>query len=546
MRLRLQDLKGDVYGGITAAVVALPLALAFGVASGAGPVAGLYGAIFVGFFAAVFGGTPAQVSGPTGPMTVVMAVVVTQYAHEPAMAFTVVMMAGVLQIVFGVLRLGSFVHLMPYPVVSGFMTGIGCIIIIIQVHPFLGLAGPSGGPIGHLLALPDALSRVNPDAFVAGAVALAIVLFTPARVARIAPPPLIALLAGTLAVLFAFPGAPVIGDIPTGLPDPQLPRFSLDALPDMVQSAIVLAVLGSIDSLLTSLIADSVTQTRHDSDRELIGQGIGNTIAGIMGAIPGAGATMRTVVNVRAGGRTPVSGALHALLLLGVMLGLGRYAAYIPQAVLAGILFKVGVDIIDWRYLRMAPGAPRAGVVMMLVVLLLTVLVDLITAVGVGVVMASLLFVKRMADLQSQGILASRGGDGAELAPDERTLLDGLDEHVLLVTFAGPMSFGAANEIGRKFESFVDVDVLVLDFSGTPFVDSSATLSILGVVQRAIEKNQRVIVCGASPAVRDTFRRLGVLRRLDADAVLDRRRDALSRARALVIERHPGAAAEPT
>ena len=237
---------------------------------------------------------------------------------------------------------------------------------------------------------------------------------------------------------------------------------------------------------------------------------------------------MRTVVNVRAGGRTPVSGALHALLLLAVMLGLGRYAAHIPHAVLSGILFKVGVDIVDWRYLAKVRTAPRAGVVMMLVVLLLTVVVDLVTAVGVGVVMASLLFVKRMADVQSRGISAA---PGSALGEDERALLEGIEDRVLLVTFEGPMSFGAANEIGRKFESFDRVEQLVLDFSRTPFVDSSATLSLLGVIGQALEQNQGVIIAGASPAVRDSFRRLGVLAAVPETDVLEGRIEALRRAR---------------
>ena len=295
--LRFDNIKGDVYGGLTAAVVALPLALAFGVASGAGPVAGLYGAIFVGFFAAVFGGTPAQVSGPTGPMTVVMAAVITQYAHEPAMAFTVVMLAGLFQIVFGLLRLGRYIAFVPMPVISGFMSGIGCIIIILQLAPLLGHPTPPGGTLAVLGALPALVVQPGLAALAVGAVALAIVFLQPSRLNQVVPAPLVALVAGTLLVFFLPPGTPVLGEIPTGLPTPTLPVFELEAVPGMVQGALVLALLGSIDSLLTSLIADSVTQSHHESDRELIGQGIGNTIAGLFGAIPGAGATMRTVID---------------------------------------------------------------------------------------------------------------------------------------------------------------------------------------------------------------------------------------------------------
>lgn len=360
--LHFGNLRGDIYGGLTAAVVALPLALAFGVASGAGPVAGLYGAIFVGFFAALFGGTPAQVSGPTGPMTVVMAGVITQYGHEPALAFTVVMLAGVFQILFGIFKLGRYVNLVPFPVISGFMSGIGCIIIILQLAPLLGHATPGGGPVAVLASLPGLVRTPHADAAIVGLITLAIVCFTPNRINRILPSPLTALVVGTVLVLVLLPGVPVLGPIPTGLPDPHLPTLTPEAVPGVVKSALVLALLGSIDSLLTSLIADNVTQTYHDSDRELIGQGIGNAIAGAFGAIPGAGATMRTVINVRTGGRTPLSGALHATVLLAIVLGLGRLAQHIPHAVLAGILIKVGIDIIDWPYLKRIREAPRAGV----------------------------------------------------------------------------------------------------------------------------------------------------------------------------------------
>lgn len=309
--LSFHNLRGDLYGGVTAAVVALPLALAFGVASGAGPVAGIYGAIFVGFFAALFGGTPSQISGPTGPMTVVMAAVVTQYAHEPALAFTVVMLAGLLQIAFGVARLGRYINLMPYPVLSGFMTGIGCIIIILQLGPLFGHFNPPGGPLTALGALPSVVLSPQAHAFAVGLAALAVCILLPTKIARLVPPALVALTVGIGLSLTLFGDAPILGDIPTGLPKPQLPTLGLAALLGMIKSAFIIALLGSIDSLLTSLIADNIIRTQHDSDRELIGQGIGNTIAGLMGAIPGAGATMRTVVNVRAGGRTPISGMVH-------------------------------------------------------------------------------------------------------------------------------------------------------------------------------------------------------------------------------------------
>jgi len=255
--LRFDNIRGDIYRGLTAAVVALPLALAFGVASGAGPVAGLYGAIFVGFFAAVFGGTPAQVSGPTGPMTVVMAGVITQFSHDPAFAFTVVVMAGLFQIAFGFMKLGRYISLVPFPVVSGFMTGIGCIIIILQLAPLVGHPTPGGGTLAVLRGLPELVTHVQFDAVVVSGLSLAAVYLIPDRIDRLVPRPLIALAGGSLLVAYIFTGASVLGDIPTGIPTPHLPKFELAAVPDMVQAALVLALLGCIDSLLTSLIADT-------------------------------------------------------------------------------------------------------------------------------------------------------------------------------------------------------------------------------------------------------------------------------------------------
>lgn len=525
---RGDNVRGDIYGGITAAVVALPLALAFGVASGAGPIAGLYGAIAVGFFAAIFGGTPSQISGPTGPMTVVMAAIVTQYAGNPAMAFTVVMLGGLLQILFGVLRLGRFINLMPFPVISGFMSGIGFIIIILQFAPFLGQTNPSGGPLAALLNFPVLLANPVGDAVAVGAIALAIVFLTPAPVSRILPAPLIALAVGTLLALFLFTGAPVLADVPTGLPTLQMPTFTVEEFPNIVGSALVLAVLGSLDSLLTSLIADNATRTHHESDRELLGQGIGNMISGLIGGLPGAGATMRTVVNIRAGGQTPISGALHALVLLAIVLGLAPLAEHIPHAVLAGILFKVGIDIIDWDYLRRIRRAPRIGVFFMLVVLGLTVFVDLIVAVAVGVVMASLLFVKRMADLQNENIRTITGEtEEIPLSEEAREILKAAGDRLMLFHLGGPMSFGIAKGMGRIFSVADKSEALVLDLTDVPLIDSSASLALRDGIKHARAEGQPVFMAGARPAVEEVLDRLGVFDQLPAGHRFTTRAEAL-------------------
>jgi SulP family sulfate permease len=505
-RLDLSNLRGDLFGGVTAAVVALPLALAFGVASGAGPVAGLYGAICVGLFASMFGGTPAQISGPTGPMTVVAATIFTAHAGNLAVAFTIVMLAGLLQIVFGRLKFGRYINLVPYPVVSGFMSGIGIIIIVMQLDPLLGHEAPKS-VVNALSVLPEYALHPNSGALVAGLTALGICLFTPKPVTQKVPATLVALVTGSLLVGLVFTDAPVLGPIPSALPHIVLPQLDLRLLREVVPPALVLAALGSLDSLLTSLIADNVTRTFHDSDRELVGQGIGNFVAGLLGGIPGAGATIRTLVNIRSGGRTPLSGVTHALVLLAMVLGLGPLAAHVPNAVLAGILIKVGIDVIDWSYLKRSPRLPVSSTVCMITVLLLTVFVDVITAVGVGTVMASMLFIKEMADLQSQSIRAITDHESGEdiLTAAEKALFRELRGRVLLLHLSGPMSFGAANEMTRRMSMAAQFEALVVDMQDVPTLDVSAALSLETIIQRARQQGQQVVLAGIHKPVARTL-----------------------------------------
>ena len=482
--LDASNLRGDIFGGLTAAVVALPLAIAFGVASGAGAVAGLYGAACVGHFAALFGGTPAQISGPTGPMTIVSASVFTLYADNPGVAFTVVMMAGGFQILFGVMRLGRYVNLMPYPVISGFMTGIGVSLSIMHLEPLLGYPSPDH-VVNAITVLPNEVLHPNWHAVALGVIALCICLFTPAKLNRIAPAPLIALVVASL-LAFGLPDAAVLGAIPTGMPQVQFPAFLLEDLDGMLVSAAVLGALGAIDSLLTSLAADNVTRTFHDSDKELVGQGLGNLVAGIFGGLPGAGATIRTLTNVKAGGRTPLSGVLHAIVVLLVVLGLGPVLAYIPNAALAGILIKVGVDVIDWRFLKRMLRAPRVDVVLMAVVLILTVLVDVITAVASGVVIASLVFVKESADLQIESIKALSDPEHATfLSPEEADMFRRCEGRLLILYLSGLMSFGAAKELSRRIGITGTFDVILIDLHDVPKVDGSAALALEEIVDQS-------------------------------------------------------------
>lgn len=518
-QIRFDNLRGDIFGGLTAAIVSLPLALAFGVASGAGPAAGLYGAVLVGLFAALFGGTPTLISEPTGPMTVVMATVITtMIAVDPenglSMAFFVVIMAGLLQVLFGALRLGKYITLMPYSVVSGFMSGIGVILIILQIAPFLGQPSPPGGVVATLRALPDLLRDVSILELGLGSLTLAILFLYPARLKRYAPPELVALLVGTAVSLLLFPEVDIrrIGPIPTGLPSLQWPTFTTTQLSFMFADAAVLAVLGSIDSLLTSVIADSLTRTEHNSNKELIGQGLGNIAAGLFGGLPGAGATMGTVVNIQTGAQTALSGLTRASLLMVVVLGAGQFIQPIPLAVLAGIALKVGFNILDWSFLKRAHKVSRRATLVMYGVLLMTVFIDLIVAVGVGVFIANILTIERLSGLQAENVKAiSDADDEIPLAPEERRLLDQAHGRVLLFYLSGPMIFGVSKAIARHHAAITSYESVVIDLSNVSFMDVTISLAIENAIKDALEEGRQVLLVSRHKDITAELEGLGIL-----------------------------------
>ena len=534
MSYDLQTFRGDVFGGITAAVVGLPVALAFGVASGLGALAGIYGAIAVGFFAAVFGGTRSQISGPTGPMSVAMAVIVTSNADNLAEAFTIVTMAGLIQVLLGVMRIGRFVAFTPYSVISGFMSGIGIIIILIHTLPFLGSAIVTGGPLGAVRAWPDAINDVNFSALSIAAVTLAVGVVWPSRLRKFLPSTLAALIVGTLLGVLWLSNTPVIGEVPIGLPDVQLPDLSLSALAGAVQPALTIALLGSIDSLLTSLIADSMTRTRHKPNRELVGQGIGNLAAGLIGGLPGAGATMGTVVNIRAGGRTQVSGVLRTAILLALVLGLGKYVETIPHAVLAGILMKVGWDIIDWRFLTRIHRVQREHLLVMLITLGLTVFLDLVTAVAIGLIAAGMASARQFERLELDSVvsvpLLDRNFLGSQEDADE---VDSFSARVGLVALRGSFTVASSNKLIDTISVDIrDHEVVILDFSGTVYMDDSAALVVEQLIDSAIAEDTQCIVMGLSGSPAATLKTLNVLRRVPADrfvATLDEARETAER-----------------
>lgn len=536
--IHFRNLRGDIFGGVTAAIISLPLALAFGVASGAGPVAGLYGAVCVGFFAALFGGTPTLISEPTGPMTVVITgIIASLNASHPdnglAMAFTVVMLAGVFQIIFGIFKLGKYITLMPYSVISGFMSGIGVILVFLQIAPFLGQSSPKGGVLGVVTNLPNLLENINPIALILGVMTVAIIYLTPSQVKRFVPPQLIALVGVTVVSVIFFGDADIkrIGVIETGLPKLQMPTFSLSDITVMLVDAVMLAMLGCIDTLLTAVVADSLTRTEHKSDKELIGQGIANIVSGLCGGLPGAGATMGTVVNIQTGARTAVSGLTRALILLVVVLGAAGVTQSIPMAVLAGIALKVGIDILDWSFLTRAHKVSLKGSLIMYGVLFLTVFVDLIVAVGVGVFIANILTIERLSSMQSETVKAiSDADDNIDLTPEEKGLLDKGNGRILLFYLSGAMIFGVSKAISREHNAIKDCDVVILDLSDVPMMGVTASLTIESAIREACEKGRQVIIVGATGKIKKRLENLGVLSLLPPHHLMLDRKEALKQA----------------
>lgn len=532
------NFRGDLFGGITAAVIALPMALAFGVASGAGAEAGLYGAIFVGFFAALFGGSPTLISEPTGPMTVVFTAVIAKLiASDPvngmAMAFTVVIMAGMFQILFGVMKLGKYVTLMPYTVVSGFMSGIGIILIILQIGPLLGQPSPSGGVIAVLENLPTLLSAIQTYEAMLAILTVSILFLIPKNLKQHLPPPLVALIVATLisVIFLTETGIRRIGEIPTGLPDLQMPIFSVEQWQVMLIDAVVLGMLGCIDALLTSVVADSITRKRHNSDKELVGQGIGNIMSGLFGGLPGAGATMGTVVSIQAGARTALAGLVRAGILLIVILWAADLTSVIPLAVLAGIALKVGIDIIDWSFLKRAHRISGKGALITYGVILLTVFVDLIAAVGIGLFVANVMTITRLSELQANDVKAVTDPDNTdlELSEREKEILRDAKGKIMLLYLRGTMIFGSSRAITHKNSQIGGCHTLVVDITDVKHLGVSASLSLEESILEMINAGRSVYIVTTREQALQRLGRLDVLKYIPDENIITGRELALER-----------------
>ncbi|MCD6180438.1 MAG: SulP family inorganic anion transporter [Bacteroidales bacterium] len=508
--MKFSNLKGDIFGGLTAGIVALPLALAFGVQSGLGASAGLYGAMILGLFAAIFGGTKTQISGPTGPMTVlsasIVALAISKYGNiNDAMGLIILtfLLSGVFQIIFGFLKIGKYIKYIPYPVLSGFMSGIGVIIIIFQIFPALGLASPTR-IIDVFLELPQALSVLN-FVSVALTIGTVLIIYIFPKITKIVPSTLVALVVISLiSVLFPM-DTPLIGHMPSGLPTLKIASLSGLQFSDLnlvLIPAITLAGLGILDSLLTSVVADNITRTKHNSNKELIGQGIGNIAASFFGGIPGAGATMRTVVNIKSGGKTRLSGVIHALLLMLIILGLGRYVAYIPLSALAGVLFTVGIGIVDVRGLKSIVSISKSDAFILILVLLLTVFVDLLQAVGIGMVIASVIFMRKASDMvEGNTSLSKVDKYDREVAwDDELNLSFNKWDYVYIKRFDGPIFFGVAAKILERINKIPsNAKVIIFRMKKVPFIDQSGLYALEEVIKEMQKMGITVVLTMTHP-----------------------------------------------
>ncbi len=529
-RFDFSNLKGDFFGGITAGIVALPLALAFGEQTELGAIAGLYGAIAIGILAALFGGTPTQISGPTAPMTVVSAVVIMEaieFAGGLEKAFPIIIatffLAGLLEMLLGVLQVGRYIKYIPYPVVSGFMSGIGVIIVISQIFPFFGASSPAGGSLGVVKNLGSIPSIINWYSVVVAAITIGIIYIFP-RITKAVPSTLVALVTVSLAAFFILTNGQVAvindstpGGVPTGLPEVHLSFFSVftdtSHLMLVFEFAFTLALLGAIDSLLTSIVADNITKTKHNSNQELIGQGIGNMGAALIGGLPGAGATMRTVINANSGGKTKISGVIAGLLLLAILLGLGTLVGNIPNAVLAGILITVGIGIIDYKGMGHLREMPRTDAVIMIAVLLLTVFVGLLEAVAIGMVMAAILFMKKIADVVDHKTNTAPLRDFAREVPwsDEGDIIDRVGDQVYIKHLDGPLFFGFASRFQDMIKALPNIEVVVIRMDKVPYIDQSGLYAVEEAVQDLEAQDITVVFTGLHGQPEDMLKRFNLV-----------------------------------
>jgi len=519
-----KTIKGDIFGALTSTIVALPFALAFGVTSGAGASAGIYCAIITGLFASLFGGTNQQISGPNTGLTVAMAAILTSFVSQSpdngiAAAFTVVSLAGLFQMLFGFFKLGKYFILVSYPVISGFTSGIGILIILSQIEPLFG---------SSFTELNLSMSTLNSAPTLLGFFCLLVLFLWPQKYSRIVPASIIAVIGSTLFFIFSGANLPVVGAISSEFPSFNIPIWESTLAGEMIKSALLIATLSTLDSLMTSLTVDSISNELHDSDQELVGQGIGNFIAGLFGALPGGGATMRTVTNLRAGGTTPLSGILHALFILAIVLWAGEYTAYIPVAVLAAILTHVGISIIDWNFLKRIHQIPLFSVGLMVSTMVMSVAFDLVTAALIGVFIANLVTIRRLSEIQLDNINLLTAQDAEHLSVPEKQLLASMGNSVQLLNISGPIGFGVARGLKQSASKLDQNKTLLIDLTDAHFVGITSTIAIEEIIVSCQNQGREILLSSVCERVRNNFNKLKLLEKIPKEHVFNTRLDALN------------------
>jgi SulP family sulfate permease len=527
-------IKGDIFGALTSTVVALPFALAFGVTSGAGASAGIYCAIITGLFASLFGGTNQQISGPNTGLTVAMVAILSHFVanspeHGIAAAFTVVSLAGLFQMLFGFCKLGKYFTLVSYPVISGFTSGIGILIILSQIEPLFG---------SNLVNLKVSMDNLYNPNLLLGLTCLLVLFLWPQKYSRIVPASIVTVIGATLFFVLTDANLPVVGAIASELPAFKMPIWENNLASEIVKSALLIATLSTLDSLMTSLTVDSLSNDLHNSDQELVGQGVGNVIAGLFGALPGGGATMRTVTNLRAGGTTPLSGILHALFILIIVLWAGEYTAYIPITVLAAILTHVGISIIDWNFLKRIHQIPLFSVALMLSTMLMAVAFDLVTAVLVGVFVANLVTIRRLSDIQLDNIKLENieieniqlltTENPQHLSEPEKQLFISMNERVQLLNISGPIGFGVARGLKQSVSKSDQNKALLIDLTDARFVGITSTIAIEEIILNCQKQGRKILLSSLCDRVRDDFNKLHLFDKIPAEHIFTTRLAALS------------------
>ena len=499
--------KGDAIGGLTAAIVAIPTALAFGALSGWGPEAGLFTAIFLALVASFIGGTQTLISDPTGPMTLVAAGIIAE--GDPASALLIFMLVGVLQVCYAFIGVAKYVKYIPYPVVSGFMGGIGIIIIKLQLLPLIGLGNPDDKSVSNILSvLYKNISEIDFVNLGMGIGTIAIIYGVP-YITKKVPSILVALIAATLVMYFGDLDIGTVSRIELELHLADLSvfqDFDLDSLGFVITSAVTLSALGVIDTLLTSVVADNITKTKHRGNRELLGQGIGNFVTALLGGFPGAGSTSGTVINSRSGAKTHLSGIIKGLSLLIIALFFGGFMQYVPLAALAGILFTVGVGVIDLRGLKMLGKVPKTEALVLVLTLLVTVFDDLLYAVALGALLSTIFFMEKMSkvveDMNTEGKLDS-------FARKEK-LPEGLSEIVHVIRLDGPVFFGFADDFKAHFDDVSKASAVVVDMKRVPFTDQTGILTLMDSINACRQKGIDLFIVGANDVIYQQMEKLGV------------------------------------